>query len=338
MRTTYSSSSGFIRQGIGAVMVLQAVVMLAGIDCNSSGNGGVGSGGSGGAGRGGAGGNAGSGGWGGAGGITDPCSAFHTCPGCGDGKLDVGEACDDGWLVNGDGCNGLCQIEANWTCPNPGQPCLKTSRCGDGRVTSDETCDDGNTVDGDGCSGDCQKIESGWKCRVPGKPCAPLCGDGLLQGGEECDDGNTMNGDGCSGTCRIEPGLLCPGVDAGGSCDGGGLPVCGDGIVSPDEACDEGGDPGKNPHNDDSAYGGCTTACTLGPYCGDGVRNGSEECDDGAGNGVSYDQVGCTFTCTRPHYCGDGIVDTDRGEVCDLGILNGQAGSQCATSCVILIY
>jgi hypothetical protein len=26
-----------------------------------------------------------------------------------------------------------------------------------------------------------------------------------------------------------------------------------------------------------------------------------------------------------PHYCGDGITDTDRGEECDLGDLNGVA-------------
>ena len=32
---------------------------------------------------------------------------------------------------------------------------------------------------------------------------------------------------------------------------------------------------------------------------------------------------GCTFGCMKPHYCGDGILDTNLGEQCDMGALNG---------------
>ncbi len=113
--------------------------------------------------------------------------------------------------------------------------------------------------------------------------------------------------------------------DAPSSC----VPTCGDGIAVASEECDCGdgtvpvpaGCPGPN---SDSAYGGCTTKCTWGPFCGDGVVNGSEECDLGKENGTDVSPAGCSFQCTKPHYCGDGVLDTDLGEQCDMGSLNGQ--------------
>ena len=35
---------------------------------------------------------------------------------CGDGKMDAGEACDDGNKTPGDGCSAICQIPDGWTC------------------------------------------------------------------------------------------------------------------------------------------------------------------------------------------------------------------------------
>jgi cysteine-rich repeat protein len=95
---------------------------------------------------------------------------------CGDGKLDAGEACDDGNTTDGDGCSSACTIEPV---------------CGDGKLDEGEQCDDGNTTNGDGCSSQCTIEE-------------PRCGDGKLDEGEQCDDGNTTNGDGCSALCEIE--------------------------------------------------------------------------------------------------------------------------------------
>ena len=88
---------------------------------------------------------------------------------CGDGTMQRSEECDDGNTESGDGCNRICQVEANWICPEEGKPCKSLSICGDGILTSDETCDDGNRKDGDGCSADCMTIEPGYECRAPGR-------------------------------------------------------------------------------------------------------------------------------------------------------------------------
>ncbi|MDD5110265.1 MAG: lamin tail domain-containing protein [Patescibacteria group bacterium] len=88
-------------------------------------------------------------------------------PYCGDGKVNLeNEQCDDGNLVNGDGCDNDCTV---------------SSQCGNGRIEKDEVCDDGNLVNGDGCENDC-------------KP-TTFCGDGAVQTpnsygqNEQCDDG-----------------------------------------------------------------------------------------------------------------------------------------------------
>jgi cysteine-rich repeat protein len=92
------------------------------------------------------------------------------CDGCGDGFVALGEDCDDGNVVPGDGCRADCTLEV----------------CGDGIQDPQEQCDDGNTLPGDGCN-NCNFEE---------------CGNGILDPGEECDDGNDLVGDGCTFTCR----------------------------------------------------------------------------------------------------------------------------------------
>lgn len=313
----------FLGKRLSALVTLQAIILMIGADCGQSSTGGVDSGSD----IVGSGGRTGGGGSGGLG--------PDWFPRCGDGRLDFLEACDDGNTTNGDGCNRACQIEANWECPEPGRPCTNTAICGNGRLTSDETCDDGNTAGGDGCAGDCQTIDLGWRCRLPGRPCTPLCGDGHLVGPEECDDSNTLNGDGCSSTCHIEGRIRCTQQDAGSGCDGGVPQVCGDGIVSADEECDDGNDLSKHPYNVDDVYGWCTTECRLGPYCGDSVVNGNEECDLGMGDGAGYGPDGCTTACTTPPFCGDGIVDTNYGEQCDTGTIYSGGSSLCYPDCTM---
>lgn len=100
-------------------------------------------------------------------------------PVCGNAIKESGEGCDDGNLVNGDGCSSVCLIEIN-------------STCGNGIIESGETCDDGNLISGDGCSPFCS-LESTQKC-----------GNGIVETPETCDDGNTVANDGCSPFCTKE--------------------------------------------------------------------------------------------------------------------------------------
>jgi cysteine-rich repeat protein len=59
---------------------------------------------------------------------------------CANGTRELGEACDDGNLANGDGCDSDCTLTA----------------CGNGIATAGEQCDDGNGASGDGCEPDCK--------------------------------------------------------------------------------------------------------------------------------------------------------------------------------------
>jgi fibro-slime domain-containing protein len=101
--------------------------------------------------------------------------------------------------------------------------------------------------------------------------------------------------------------------------------VCGDGVKTPDEACDEGAN--------DGGYGHCADGCVLGPRCGDGqVQAGEgEECDDGV-NLSPYG--GCAPGCKLGGSCGDGVVDSLFGEACDDGVNDG-GYEQCAAGCLL---
>lgn len=207
---------------------------------------------------------------------------------CGDGVIERNEGCDDGNTISGDGCSRICQVESNWNCPTEGQLCENLAKCGNSILTSDETCDDGNTVDGDGCSKDCSKVELGWQCRVPGKPCTPSCGDGVISGTETCDDGNTASGDGCSATCHLELGFKCDKPNT--KCTN---TTCGDGKKEGAESCDDG---------NTVPFDGCSEDCQIEPacksgegcssQCGDGIVLG-EGCDDGN----AADGDGCSKVC-----------------------------------------
>jgi fibro-slime domain-containing protein len=227
---------------------------------------------------------------------------------CGDGVITGNEQCDDGNTVSGDGCSSTCQVEAHYTCPMAGKPCIHDVICGDGLIEGMEQCDDGNTVSDDGCSSTCM-LECGWQC-PPGTACrAAECGDGIVAGNEQCDDGNNTDGDGCSAICTLESkpasqpeGWLCTSPKAANGCTG-------------------------------------PTTCTT-TVCGNQTKEGSEQCDDG--NTVSGD--GCSPFCRLEpscppiggactNVCGSGLLLPGDGKQCDDG--NTVSGDGCSADCKI---
>jgi fibro-slime domain-containing protein len=284
---------------------------------------------------------------------------------CGDGKPGLGESCDDGNILPGDGCSATCQIEAPyWACAF-GSKCVdvrdcaalveagladggdggcvappKPAVCGDGVIDPGEACDDGNISPGDGCSLDCKAIEADFVCPTPGAKCVSTvkCGDGKITGTETCDDGQAVptSGDGCDVNCHVEAGWSCP--IPGAACKAAS---CGDGIVAGDEDCDD----GKPPANGD----GCSATCTLEPgwkcppatacsktTCGDNKKEGTEQCDDG--NLRPFD--GCSPTCEVEPKCAGGVCTAVCGdgvkfpsEACDDG--NLRDGDGCSSTCTL---
>lgn len=213
---------------------------------------------------------------------------------CGDGILiemivsgnefiRTAEECDDGNLVDGDGCTAECRNE----------------RCGDGLVNNAEECDDGvnnsETTPG-ACRTDCSLPACGDLVMDPGEECdngilngtdsqfntndcradctLPRCGDAVLDEGEQCDDGNQDDTDTCSSSCQPA--------------------VCGDGLTQTGvEECDDG-----NQTNTDA----CTNIC-KNAVCGDDFMRHDlapqdpayEQCDDGNQDDTDDCKSDCTL-------------------------------------------
>jgi cysteine-rich repeat protein len=73
---------------------------------------------------------------------------------CGDGRNAGYFACDDGNVLNGDGCSSSCSLEKGFVCSGgtPYEKDVCDEVCGDGLNLGSYQCDDGNLLDGDGCS------------------------------------------------------------------------------------------------------------------------------------------------------------------------------------------
>jgi cysteine-rich repeat protein len=134
---------------------------------------------------------------------------------CGNGVVLPPEQCEDGNLVNGDGCDNNCTFTA----------------CGNGVVAGSESCDDGNLVSGDGCDANC--TPSG-------------CGNGITAGDETCDDGNLTDGDGCDSNCTetgCGNGIETAGEECDDGVDNGVNGCCTDSCIwldyDVDDICDE---------------------------------------------------------------------------------------------------
>jgi len=108
-------------------------------------------------------------------------------------------------------------------------------------------------------------------------------------------------------------GTSCADVDP---CADG--PSCGDGIIDPDEECDDGD------LNSDTDPDACRTDCTL-PFCGDGVIDSGEECDDGDANSDT-EPGACRTDCTLPDDCVTD-ADCDNGDACTTDVCDPTTGT-----------
>ena len=281
---------------------------------------------------------------------------------CGDGVVDEGEECDDGNILDNDGCSAECKVErcgdgetqvqrvtyddsgavlkseANEVCDwgkvgkeNCAEDCTSNLKCGNGIVDPGEVCDHGlGSVGADG----------NWNSSSEGtldcsQNCASTneCGNGILDNysylpevaREECDPGNVEQGLGA---------IFPDGMPEAAKClDSCVVQLCGDGKVTGDEQCDVEVIGGET--------SGCNYDCTLS-ICGDGKKNtqANEECDDGDPDDASQWEVdestgqktwkgsgSCTKQCTR-NKCGD--YYEGEGEECDDG---PQGSGRCTTEC-----
>jgi len=101
--------------------------------------------------------------------------------------------------------------------------------------------------------------------------------------------------------------------------------VCGDGIVSGDEDCDNGTNESALHYYYKPSSAACAPGCRSVDWCGDGIVNGPEPCDDG-----HKQTTGCEVDCSIPR-CGDSLVNPAKGEACDDA--NNEDGDGCTADC-----
>ena len=279
----------------------------------------------------------------------DGCSNNCLSPQCGDGVVQGDEECDDANDDDTDLCRNSC-VEPScgdgvvsafrqttaFTSPTVTNPFGVTGRVCDDGSTCFGTCDlstNGNAVEHGICQalGYDRTVNVSWGGGAGESDTSMPHAFNWTCAGFVCGPStDTYSSDNCSSSemlntisCIREIDEQCDAGAANSNAPGAACRTtclaarCGDSIVDPGEACDDG-----NTNNAD----GCTTACAA-PFCGDGIVQASEQCDNGALNSNTTANA-CRTTCRRAA-CGDGITDT--GELCDDANSNNTDG--CSNNC-----
>jgi fibulin 1/2 len=231
---------------------------------------------------------------------------FVEVTGCGDGVVQVAESCDDGGMVDGDGCSAECASEPGYTCSGAPSTCTDIDECATNNGGCAETCT--NTAGGFMCScapgytlaANGRTCEDLNECATSNGGCAQVCtntlgsfecscaaGYVLASDGLGCDDFDecATNNGGCSQVCTNTPGSFACSCAAG-------YQFASDGVTCEDinECLTNNGD--------------CTQVCMNMP--------GSHECACHPGYMLDADGV----TCPDIDECADGTAGCDRNAAC----------------------
>ncbi len=291
-----------------------------------------------------------------------PCTPGQICPDgqvcplngiclpllCGNGVVNVGEACDDGNEIDVDQCSNECEARCTpgLLCPD-GQLCpangiCPPTLCGNNLVDLGEQCDDGPN--------NRSWLPDKMKEMFCKPQCVrPACADGLDNDGDGLSDEDDpgcylyllslenpgltaqvittlppmemlvgKDDEGCpAGTIdrvtfcarTCEQGEIC--ADGQTCLVNGTCPIqlCGNGVIDAGEACDSG-----LPSGNDLCDATCHVSQAAGT-CGDGVMSGAlgEQCDDG--NQIDSDACNnaCRVRCDSDDDCTSGICNEATG-------------------------
>jgi cysteine-rich repeat protein len=234
---------------------------------------------------------------------------------CGDEFVSALEDCDDGNVIDGDGCDD-CSFTCVSTDPNacePDDPCEGQGVCDD----STHTCGAGTPLADDTPCGTDAYCKSG-VCK------AAVCPDGVEDVGEACDDGDLIDGNGCDNDCTLS--CVVPATDCGSP------PVCQLYQCDANDMCELVADPSQNGTTCGSGLECDDGACIApGADCGNGILETGEDCDFGTGNNGPNAgcETNCTFSCTlSPDSCPD-ANPCNGVEACATMTFNGQTGQRC---------
>ncbi|MBK6514128.1 MAG: DUF4215 domain-containing protein [Polyangiaceae bacterium] len=217
---------------------------------------------------------------------------------CGDGGIDPGEQCDDGNLVNGDGCSSTCQSE----CPGLVESEVNdTFDVADGPMANNVQNCGAITPNGD---------DDFWSFTI-GLTSTVTFETFDASGNQGCPDANDTHIFlfGTDGVTQISSN---DDLGAGDRCSRivrTNMPA-GTYFLRVIE------------FEDNGPIGGYRVRARVDAACGNAIVEGTEECDGGAT---------CNADCTRIPVCGDGFIDAP--ETCDDSNTNN--GDGCSSLCVL---